>query len=488
MTAADYSNTRGHVTRSAMVTGAAQAYRITLSFFSGILLARLLSPADFGLIAMISTCLAFVGVIQDLGLNQVTIQRAQISHAQMSALFWLSLGFSFLMAMAFAGSAPLVAWFFGDPRLIPLSIAFAFLILLGGSQSQQFAVLNREQQFKTLAILDILGATTSATVGITVAYFIPSYWALYAANFASSFVSFVCVWTVCRFRPGRPEFQGDFREIAKFSSAISGFGIVNYFARNADNLLIGRFYGSEQLGLYDRAYRLLLFPLSQIQAPIGRVMLPLLSRLQAEPKRYCGAYLECVSLLMTASQPGLVLVTVFAGDVFLTLLGPQWVAAAPIFQWLGLCGIHQVMTSTMGWLFLSQGRGGDYFKIGIYGSVTTLLSFAIGLPWGPIGVAAAYAISDYIVRVPVVWFIAGRRGPVGTHELYILAAPHFLAAAISGAALLWLSYMIRSPSVVLFVMLIIFSYATYILVIMLFTNTRSIILRNTIALMNLFRK
>ena len=150
---------------------------------------------------------------------------------------------------------------------------------MGGAQSLPFAVLNRELRFNALAAVDIIGSTVSATVGVIIAWMTRSYWALFAASLASVLTSLVSVWIVCSFRPGWPSFEGEFRHIIKYGSGVSGFNIVNYFARNADNLLIGKFYGSEQLGYYDRAYRLLLFPISQILGPLGRVILPLLARL-----------------------------------------------------------------------------------------------------------------------------------------------------------------------------------------------------------------
>ena len=183
-----------------------------------------------------------------------------------------------------------------------------------------------------MATIDVVTATVSTIAGVAIAWLTSSYWALFAASAVSTVAGLVCVWTLGSFRPSRPSFEGDFKEIARFGSGVSGFNIVNYFARNADNLLIGRFYGSEQLGYYDRAYRLLLFPLSQILGPLGRVMLPLLSRLQSDPERYKKAYIECISLVMTASQAGIVFMTVFAPDVFRILLGPQWLPASPFFS------------------------------------------------------------------------------------------------------------------------------------------------------------
>ena len=346
-------STRAQAAQGAVIIGTAQLYRMGVGFVSNIVLAHLLTPADFGLVAMVSSCVALVTLIQDLGLNQATIQRAQISLRQMSALFWLSLGSSVLLAALLTLSAPGIAWFFRDQRLAPLAIGFAVPIALGGAQSQQLALMTRELRFKALAAIDVVAVTAGAIAGIAVAWLTSSYWALFTATLMSTVASVGCAWLLSGFRPGPPSFEGDFKEIVGFGSGVSGFNVVNYFGRNADNLLIGRFYGGEQLGYYDRAYRLLLFPMSQIQAPLGRVMLPVLARLQSEPERYRKAYTECVSLLMMATQPGILFMIVFAEDLFRAVLGAQWMPAAQVFQWLGICGLHQVATSTLGWLFLS---------------------------------------------------------------------------------------------------------------------------------------
>ena len=470
----DEASTRAQATAGALFIGAAQIYRVGVSFVSSVLLARLLTPQDFGLVAMVSSCVALVALIQDLGLNQATIQRERISQAQMSALFWLSVGFSLTLALALALCAPGVAWFFKDSRLTALTIAFATFIVFGGSQSQQVALLNRELRFKALAGIDVVAVTVSTIAGVGIALLTSSYWALFAASAVSTVVSLVCAWTLCGFRPGRPSFEGNFKEILHFASGVSGFNIVNYFARNADNLLIGKFYGGEQLGFYDRAYRLMLFPLSQILGPLGRVMLPLLSRLQSEPARYRRAYSECISLLMIITQPGIVFVTVFADDVFRILLGPQWQPSVPIFRWLGVCGLHQVVTSTVGWLFISQGRGGDFFKIGVFNAITVVASFVIGLPWGPLGVAIAYTIDNYAVLLPVTWWSTGQRGPVTTRVMVMTTIPHVVATASSAAILIGLSPELGRLSTGMCLALAFSSYAIYGLVMLLFPAKRQI--------------
>jgi polysaccharide transporter, PST family len=487
MTAAIQPYARAQITRGALITGVAQAYRVGLSFLSGIVLARLLSPADFGLVAMVTTCLAFVALIQDLGLNQAVIQRERISHAQLSALYWISLLLSLIVAVAFAAFAPVIAWFFGDVRLTGLTLAFSTLIVMGGAQSQPFVVLNRQLRFKALAALDIVAATASSTVGVMVAWMTSSYWALFAASLASVLTSLVSVWIVGGFRPGKPSFEGEFRHIIKFGSELSGFNIVNYFARNADNLLIGKFYGSEQLGYYDRAYRLLLFPISQILAPLGRVVLPLLARLQSDPERYRKAYIEAVSLVMMATQPGLVFSIVFAKDVFLIVLGAQWAAAVPIFQWLGVAGLIQVMTSTLGWLFISQGRGSDFFRIGLFNALATVASFVIGLRWGPLGVAIAYTITNYIVLVPVSCWSSGQRGPVSTQDLVTAVIPHLIATGLSAVTMASIWRVTHLPGLLACALLATLSYLVYGLVLFLFGEKRQILNKNLKMLSHLLR-
>jgi len=460
MTTAEHSLTRAHATRGAVVTGIAQAYRVALSFVSGIILARLLSPSDFGLIAMVSSCVALVAVIQDFGLSQATIQRERISQAQMSALFWLSVGFSLSLALVLAFCAPGVSWFFKDSRLTALTIAFACLVVLGGSQSQQLALLNRELRFKTLAGIDVVAVTVSTIVGVGIAWLTSSYWALFAASAVSTMVSLVCAWTLGSFRPGRPSFEGDFKEIVHFGSAISGFNIVNYFARNADNILIGKFYGGVQLGYYDRAYRLLLFPLTQTLG-LGRVLLPLLARLQSEPERYRQAYTETIVLVLAIAQPAIIVAIIFADDMIRILLGPNWTPAAPIFSYLGIAGLIQLANSPTGWLFLSQGRGNDYFVAGVYGALANVVSFVIGLPWGPVGIAAAYTVSEYCFRIPLTWWIVGRKGAIRTWDLYWIAIPHFIAAAITSLVLIGLSTKVSAIGPLAFALITILSYMIY---------------------------
>ncbi|MCC7251277.1 lipopolysaccharide biosynthesis protein [Hyphomicrobium sp.] len=472
------AGTRGETAKNVLFMGAAQAWRVGIGFVFTVITARLLAPSDFGVVAMVATVTALVTMIQDLGVTQAVVQRDRIEQGHLNALFWLSAGLGAVLALLLALSAPAVAGFFAEPRLEGLMIAFAAPIVASGFQAIPFALLNRRMRFAELAAVDALAAAASFVVGIGLAWQLGSYWALYASACATALVMLVGCWWRSGFRPGRATFDRETRAMIGFGSGVTGFNLANYFSRNADNVLIGKYFGDVALGFYDRAYRLLLFPLSQIHAPIGRVMIPLLSRNLSDPERYRRSYMECVSLLLVATQPPILFATLYSEDVFRILLGERWLACAPIFAWLGLAGLHQVVTSTVGWLYISQGRGAGFFRLGLFGAVTTVASFVAGLPWGPVGVAAAYAISDYVIRLPVIWASAGREGPVTARDLCTMAAPHVLATATAATVLLALKPLADMPDALTCGILVGLSYAVYLGFLVLFPEKRGYLFRN----------
>jgi PST family polysaccharide transporter len=221
-----------------------------------------------------------------------------------------------------------------------------------------------------------------------------------------------------------------------FGGHLTGFQVVNYFARNADNALIGWRWGDTVLGLYGRAYQLLLLPLSQINAPIASVAIPALSRLQNHEKHYRTAYLQLLRKLAMLTIPPIALTIVCADWIVHAVLGPQWDGAAKIFVWLGLAALLQPITYTSGWLFISQGRTREQLAWGVVGSGIIVLSFLIGLHWGAIGVSIAYAICINLIATPLLLWYVGRRGPVTTADLYRVCGLPLLAAMCVCSALL----------------------------------------------------
>jgi polysaccharide transporter, PST family len=472
------NNSKSRAAQNIVITGIAQAWRVITGFVLTVITTRLLTPTDFGILAMVATATALIALVKDLGISQAIVQSGTISPGQINSLFWVSILTSLAFAILLGLSAPLLASFYGEPRVELVTIAFSVLVLIGGPQAVPTAILNRESQFNRLAVIDIASATVALAVGIAGALAWQSYWALFASAAGATVVSGIGVWIFSSYRPVAPRFDSNAAQMLRFGSHISGFNLVNYLSRNSDNILIGRFLGSDALGLYDRAYRLLLFPITQLHGPIGQVLVPLLSRIQADPNKYRSTYTDAASLIMIVAQPGMLFAIICAPQFFEFLLGDKWVPAAPIFQWLGIAGLHQVMTSTTGWLFLSQGRGGDLFRLGTFGAIITVASFIIGLPWGAIGVATSYTIANYVALLPLIWVSAGLRGPVSCRDLIKLAIPHAVATFATCIVLGAIRYGIPPIGPLQLAALIVLSYFIYIGVILLFGAKRELLWRS----------
>jgi PST family polysaccharide transporter len=262
------------------------------------------------------------------------------------------------------------------------------------------------------------------------------YWALVANQLVGGLGYAIGIWLVSGWRPGRPVRNSGLRSMLGFGTNLTGFLIVNYFARNLDNMLIGRFWGSRSLGLYSKAYQLLLFPIDQINTPIAAVAVPSLSRLNDSPERYRQAYLRILQKVAIVTMPGMAFLIVCSDWIVRLALGPQWIEAGRIFALLGIVGMVQPIANTTGWLFISQGRTHHMFQWGLIGSSIIVVSIIAGLPWGAMGVAASYSIVFLLVVTPLLFWFVGRHGPVRTLDFYRTVAPIATAALCVVAALL----------------------------------------------------
>ncbi|MEP0800039.1 lipopolysaccharide biosynthesis protein [Funiculus sociatus GB2-A5] len=409
--------------RGGAVTMITQGCKFVLNMGSTVLLARLLTPQDYGLVGMVATVTGLVGLFKDMGLSTATVQKAEINHAQISTLFWLNVVFSIATMLITAVIAPLIAWFYGEPRLIWITLVSAIGFIFGGLTVQHQALLNRQMRFGALAIIDIVSMLIGVATAIVLALNGAGYWALVLMPLAMGMSSALGVWVMCGWRPGLPVRHSGVSSMLAFGANLTGFGIINYFARNLDNLLIGRYWGAQQLGLYSKAYALLLLPINQINAPIASVALPTLSRLVDSPDRYRQAYLRIVEKLLMLTMPIMVFMIATSDWLVQLLLGSQWGETSRIFALLGIAGLIQPLANSTGWLFMSQDRAHDMFKWGFIGGTTAIVSFVAGLPWGAAGVAASYSLVWICVCMPLLFWFVGRTGPVRTIDFYRVLAP-----------------------------------------------------------------
>ncbi|MGG7517680.1 lipopolysaccharide biosynthesis protein [Allorhizobium undicola] len=425
------TNTFGRVAlRGGVVTGAAQIIRIVIQLLSVAILSRLLSPEDFGLMAAVGPIAAFVALFQNLGLQQAIVQRKDISELHLNQVFWISTFVGLLCTGVMLLISPLVALFYGDGRMTGITMAAAMPVFLGSMAALPLALMNRRLQFGQLAINDVLSGAIGLIVTAVCAYLGLRYWSLAIGPIAAAAVVLAASWWTTRWMPGSPTLRAD-KDIISFGANLTGFNLVNFFSRNLDNILIGKYSGAEALGYYDRAYKLLMFPIQNINQPLTRVMIPLMSQFQDDKPRFRNVYLRTNWLLAAVLMPGIATMTCTVSSVVNIVFGPQWAEVGPIFAWLGLASLVQPLNNTTGWIFICQGYTRTMFRWGIYSSSVSALAFIVGLQWGAVGVAAAYAISGYILLIPVLACVLHRVGPVTAFDFLSIQVTFVTSAGLS---------------------------------------------------------
>ena len=311
----------GTVLRGSFYTALSQGVTVACQIGSVIILSRLLTANDFGLIAMIGPVIVFLSMFKEMGLLQAVIQKKTLTYGQLNALFWINIGVSLSLTLLLIWMAPLIARFYSAPELTALIRVMAVSMFISALGAQHFALLNRQMVFGRIASNASIVAVVTLSVSIIWALISPTPWALVAGTIAGMSVGTLLVWIWVPWTPSRPAMAPGTGELIGFGAGVTSFKLANFFSRNLDNILIGRVWGSIALGLYDRAYKLLLFPLSRVAQPLSQVMIPVLSRMQDEPARYAHAFFRVFGLMQLADR---------APWVFETL---KWVSAAYII-WL----------------------------------------------------------------------------------------------------------------------------------------------------------
>jgi O-antigen/teichoic acid export membrane protein len=438
-------NLKERSVRSGAVTMTAQMAKFLLQTGSTVILARLLTPQDYGLVAMVTAITGFVALFKDMGLSLATIQKAEINHSQVSTLFWLNVAVSLVLALILALAAPIISWFYSEPRLVYITLVLAGTFVFSGLTVQHQALLRRQMRFSALAAIEIGSIAIGVVTGITMAWYGAGYWALVGLSAAMALSNAVLVWIFCEWRPGLPVRRSGVRSMIAFGGHLTGFGIVNYFARNFDQVLLGRFWGASMLGLYSRAYNIMMLPINQVREPLNAVAMPALSHIQNDPIRYKKYYIKLVTLIAFITMPLMVFLFVCANEVIGLLLGSKWSGATNIFKVLCICALIQPVSTTTGVVLVSLGQSKRYFTFGVVNSIIIGISFVLGLPWGAIGVATAYTIATYVLLIPTLWY-SFKQSPVSTKDFFSAISRPVVAGLCMGTIIFTAYLFLRNHS------------------------------------------
>ncbi len=400
------------------VTIRAQAAKFIANFTAVAVLARLLSPKEFGLVGMVLGVTGLMGLFKELGLSTATVQRETVTQQQVSNLFWVNVSVTGILTLVSIGLAPLVAKFYRDPQVTGIMLALSLTFLLSGSTVQHQALLTRQMRFRALAVIEI----TSIVVGFAAACYLAKvgfgYWALVAQQLVNSATSLALTWYVSGWRPSMPKRNSGVRPMLRFGTHLTIGNFVGLSLTNSSTVLVGRVFGAEPLGLYTRAYALLARPLEQVLAPINAVLVPVLSRLQSDAERYRRSFMRVYGTMALITFSFTAICLALAGPLVLVILGPKWKEAIPLFSAFALVAVSTPLSGVSCWLFQSQGRGEDQLLSHSLSGAAAFGSYLVGLHWGPLGVIVSLAISSLAIRMPIEYYFAGRRGPVTTADLW----------------------------------------------------------------------
>ena len=415
-----------------------QSLKFLLQLAATAVLARLLAPRDFGLVAMVFALTNFLALFGDLGLSTATVQRADVTQAQVSNLFWVNVALGAGVALLCALSAPLVAWFYAEPRLTAVTLALAGGFLFSALSVQHQAMLRRQMRFALLARVDVLSLLAGLATGVALAMLGAGYWSLVASDLAVRLVYALGVWLATAWRPGRFRRGSGTRPLLAFGGSLTGFNVANYLSRTADDVLLGRTVGSAALGLYSKAYQLLLLPVQRISGPVSSIAIPTLSRLQVDPRRFRSFYLQAMLMICAIGMPAVVFLFVTAEDAIALVLGDQWSGAVILFKVLAPAAFVGTFNVAGSWVCTPLGRTDRLLRWQVVASSLTVAAFLIGVRWGAVGVAAAFSISTVVLRRPGLAYLLSD-SPVRLSDVLRTIARPALASIAAGAGLYALS-------------------------------------------------
>lgn len=386
----------------------AQAANFLIGLVSLMVLARLLGPKDFGLVGMVTAFTGVLGMFRDFGLSSASVQRVTVTEDQMSTLFWINLGTGVLLGLLMAAMAPAIAAFYHEPRLFAVTLVLAAGFVLNSAGVQHGAILQRHMRFTALAVINTVSSIVGTAIAIGGAKAGYGYWALVAMAVASPLASTILVWLATAWVPGMPRRGTGIRSMMRYGGTLTLYGLVGYVATNLQNVLLGRFWGADAIGIYGRAYRLVNIPTESLNGVVGEVAFPALSRIQDDPSRLRSYFLKGYSLVLALTLPITVACALFVDDVISVLLGPKWKAAAVILRLLAPTILVFAISNPLGWLLSSIGRVGRLLKMNLVIAPILVLSYTIGLRYGPRGVAFAYSAVLILWVLPdIAWAVQG---------------------------------------------------------------------------------
>jgi O-antigen/teichoic acid export membrane protein len=363
----------------------------------------------------------------------------------MSTLFWINILFGAILGLGALAMAPAIAAFYQEPELFAITAVLAAGFLFNAAGTQHSALLQREMRFTALALINVLSLTVGTAIAIGGAEAGYGYWALVAMTVTPPFIATIGFWLATGWVPGMPRRRSGIRSMMHFGGAVTFTGLVVYIGYNAEKAMIGRFWGADAIGIYGRAYQLIHIPTDNLNSAVGEVAFSALSRLQDDPIRLKSYFLKGFSLVLGLTLPTTIACALFADDLVFVILGPKWKDAAAIVRLLAPTVAIFAVINPLGWLMFSVGLIMRGVKAAPVLATIMITGYAIGLPYGPKGVAFAYSAALTLWVIPhILWSV---HGTVISFRDVLLTVSRPLASGIVAGALAFGVRLICGPLV-----------------------------------------
>lgn len=405
-----------------------QFVSLGVHFIVSIILARLISPSEFGLLGMVSIFINFASIFIDFGFGSVLIQKDKVSKEDLNTVFVCNLFIGVILYTTFFFLSPVLANFFDEPRLILVTRIVSLSFLISPFGAGRSAMVSKEMNFKLSTKISLSSLFASSVLSIVMASNGYGVWSIVFQSLASSLIYVTYYWIESDLKPSLKFNTASFKSMISMSSNLVADSVINYWTRNADNLLVGKYLGSEALGVYSRAYSLMLLPLTNISKVIIRVMLPSFSMIKNDKVEIKRIYLRICETIAAITFPLMFGLSAVADLFVLGVLGEEWISMVPLLRILSIVGALQSILTLNGSIYVSQGKANIAFRVTLVFNILFLAGFVTGMYYGGLyGIAVSYFITSILGAYPNFYF-AARLIDTGFKDLYGRLCKTFIAS------------------------------------------------------------
>jgi PST family polysaccharide transporter len=395
------SKTKGGVKWSALQLVARNVVNLGVTA----ILARILAPSDYGLIGMVTVLIALLQVFSDIGLGLATVQRKSLSNYQVSNLFWISVLVGFFIFVCCLMLATPLSNFYDREEIKAVTAILGIGFILGGISAQPMALINRKMDFKKIAKIEVISMLLGAFMGLLSAYNGAGYWSLVIQTITVQLIRTLLAFIFSNIELSKPKTGVGTFQLVAFGITLTINGLLIYVARNLDSILIGKYWGAEELGLYNRAYFLMLLPGTLATGVLSSLMIPSLSSLQSNNNKFGNAYRKALKMITVVSCPLAIGLGLSADEVVYLIYGEKWAGVVPIISCLAIASVTQPLFNTTGWLFTAAGKAKQYLWLTAISSCILTVAFFLAIPHGTLAIAKVYGVTmGILIFVPALWY------------------------------------------------------------------------------------